>query len=85
MFDGHCPPGCPCGGSEGKVVKHIYEGKVVKDPHGFNGGPNVMIEGTSRDGDWPAGTKASGTYHGRFLISDEHIGKRIRITIEVEE
>jgi hypothetical protein len=26
---------------------------------------------------------ASGTYHGRFLILDEYVGKRI--TIEVEE
>lgn len=82
MFDGHCPPGCPCK-RIGKAVKHVYEGKVVRDPNGFNGSPNVMVEGTHRSDQSPG--VASGTYHGRFLVTDEHVGKRIRITIEVEE
>lgn len=86
MFDGQCPPGCPCRSidDESKAVKHVYEGKVVRDPNGFNGSPNVMVEGSHQSSDQFSGV-ASGTFHGRFLIRDEYVGKRIRITIEVEE
>jgi hypothetical protein len=67
----------------------VYEGKVVVDPDKINGGPDVMLVGSSFDPDGPdlrgVWSRGSGTFHGRFLLLNEHVGKRVRITLEILE
>jgi hypothetical protein len=64
-------------------MTRTYDGIVVRDWDRINGGPDVMLRGTCVD-DEQTNCVARGTFHGRFLLLEEHLGKRVRVTVEVE-
>lgn len=67
------------------VMKNVIQGIICHDSSGMNGGsPHICIKGTSVRDD-SVSALAAGTYHPRFLIDDDWIGKKVRITVEVED